>query len=246
MESTNIARQTHLTRNLSCQYPWAISSLLPGLEGLSGGEPVGLHSQTVSSCQVARERTSLCGRGSSADCPGLPRPTWKGAPAARGLGSAWLGTWWAADVAERAKDTGPRPRCAPQRIHPGDRQGEPGPHGQNRRPPKSDQTISNRPDKLLGTHPLSWFSSRLRYCRLARLPKSGGISPLNWFSPRDNRRRLASFPNSGGISPLNWLMSSSSSVTRPLSSVVTPYHSLIGTSLSQLLFPSQFGPPVAL
>ena len=83
-------------------------------------------------------------------------------------------------------------------------------------------------------------------CRLARLPNSGGISPLNSFPPRDSRRRLARLPNSGGISPLNWLMSSSSSVTRPLSSVVTPYHSLIGTSLSQLLFLSQFWPPVAL
>ena len=35
-------------------------------------------------------------------------------------------------------------------------------------------------------------------------------------------------------------------MTRPLSSVVTPYHSLIGTSLSQLLFLLQSGPPVAL
>ena len=29
--------------------------------------------------------------GGRADCPGLPRPTWKGAPAALGLGPAWLG-----------------------------------------------------------------------------------------------------------------------------------------------------------
>ena len=39
--------------------------------------------------------------GGSADCPGLPPPTWKGGPAALGLGPALLGTRWAADVAER-------------------------------------------------------------------------------------------------------------------------------------------------
>ena len=33
--------------------------------------------------------------------PGLPPPTWKGGPAALGLGPAWLGTRRAADVAER-------------------------------------------------------------------------------------------------------------------------------------------------
>ena len=55
----------------------------------------------------------------------------------------------------------------------------PGPHGQNSRPPKSESPISNRPNKLLGTHPLNWFSPRYRSVRLARLPNSGGISPLN-------------------------------------------------------------------
>ena len=39
--------------------------------------------------------------GGSADCPGLPPPTWKGGPAALGLGPALFGTRWAADVAER-------------------------------------------------------------------------------------------------------------------------------------------------
>ena len=38
----------------------------------------------------AYEPAILCG-GGRADCPGLPRPTWKGAPAALGLGPAWLG-----------------------------------------------------------------------------------------------------------------------------------------------------------
>ena len=66
-----------------------------------------------------------------------PRPTWKGAPAALGLGPALLGTGWAAeDVAARTEDTGPRLLCAPRRLHLGSRPGEPVPHGQNRRPPK--------------------------------------------------------------------------------------------------------------
>ena len=77
----------------------------------------------------------------------------------------------AADVAQR-------------RIYPGDRPSEPGPHGQNRRPPKSDLSISNRPNKLSGTHPLNWFPPSPSLDRLARLPNSGGISPLNWFSLR--------------------------------------------------------------
>ena len=42
-----------------------------------------------------------------------------------------------------------------------------GPHGQNWRPPSSEYSISNRPDKLLGTHPLNWFPLRYRYDRLA-------------------------------------------------------------------------------
>ena len=48
--------------------------------------------RTVSTCRVARERTSLCGRRSSAGCPGPPYPTWKGAPTASGLGPTWLVT----------------------------------------------------------------------------------------------------------------------------------------------------------
>ena len=94
---------------------------------------------------------------------------------------------------------------AQQRIYPGDRPGEPGHHGQNRRPPKSEVPISNRPDKLLGTHPLSSFPPRPRYSRLARLPNSGGISPINRLLMRSSAIRLARLPNSSGISPLNWL-----------------------------------------
>ena len=45
---------------------------------------------------------------------------------ALGLGPAWLGARWAADVAERSEDTVPRLLCAPQSIYLGDRPGEPG------------------------------------------------------------------------------------------------------------------------
>ena len=53
--------------------------------------------------------------GGSADCPGLPRPTWKGDPGA--IGPAWLGTRRAADVLERTEDMRTRLLCAPRRIH---------------------------------------------------------------------------------------------------------------------------------
>ena len=52
--------------------------------------------------------TTLPG-GGSADCPGLPPPPWKGAPADLGLGPAWLGTRRAAYVAERTEGHGTWP-----------------------------------------------------------------------------------------------------------------------------------------
>ena len=126
-------------------------------------------------------------------------------PAALGFGPAWFGTRWAADVAERTEDTEPRLLCAPRRIYLGDGPGDPEPHGQNRRSPRSERFLSNRPNKLLGTHPLNWFPLRCRFSNLERRPSSGGVSPLNWFSWRPSHVRLARLPNSGGIPPLNWL-----------------------------------------
>ena len=76
--------------------------------------------------------------GGSTDCPGLPPPPWKGAPADLGLGPAWLGTRRAAYVAERTEDTGPGLLCAPPRIYLGDRPGAPLPYRQNGRPPRAD------------------------------------------------------------------------------------------------------------
>ena len=48
-----------------------------------------------------------------------------------------------------------------------------------------------------------------------------------------------------GTDPTNWSWMRDNAVARPLSSEVTPPHSLIGTSLSQLLLRYQSGPPVA-
>ena len=119
-------------------------------------------------------------------CPPVTSGGQKTGFANRGLGPAWLGTRWAANVAERTEDTGPRLLCAPRRIYLGDRPGEPRPHGRNRRPPRSDSSISNRPNKLPRTHPLNWFPSICSVDKLARLPNSGGIFPLNWSSYQPN------------------------------------------------------------
>ena len=51
-------------------------------------------------------------------------------------------------------------------------------------------------------------------------------------------------PSSAGTGPLNRLSPRSSSITRPSSSVATPYHSPIGRSLSQSPLSIQFGPSV--
>ena len=53
-------------------------------------------------------------------------------------------------------------------------------------------------------------------------------------------------PSEDGIVPVNWLLSRLSSITRPLASVVTPYHSTIGALLSQFLLSVQLAPPVVL
>ena len=67
--------------------------------------------------------------------------------------------------------------------------------------PRSELSISNWPNKLLGTHPINALATAVR---LARSPNSGGISPV-LFSLRTIPSRLARLPNSGGISPINWL-----------------------------------------
>ena len=98
--------------------------------------------------------SSVPSRRWGADCP---------RPAAPNMGErssnprAWAGMarpLWAADVAERAEDTEPQ---------------------QNRSPHRSEESIFNRPNKLVGMYPLNRLSLRNRCARLARLPNSNGI-----------------------------------------------------------------------
>ena len=119
--------------------------------------------------------------GGSADCPGLPRPTWKSAPPALGLGASYgLGTRWAADVAERTEDTGPRLLYSPRRIYLSRyRPGEPGASlAELETTQVLNISISNRPDKPLGTHPVNWFLLEVQLCPdKTRLPNSRRYLP---------------------------------------------------------------------
>ena len=75
---------------------------------------------------------------------------------------------------------------------------------------------------------------------LDKLPNSGGISPLNLLpghSPRNVHERLSDFDKR---------LLRSSSMTRPSSSVVTPYQCPMCMLLSQFALLPQFGPSVAL
>ena len=57
--------------------------------------------------------------------------------------------------------TGTRLLCTPRRIYSGDRPCDPDPQGQYRRSSRSEFSMFNLPDKLLGTHPLNWLLERL-------------------------------------------------------------------------------------
>ena len=83
--------------------------------------------------------------------------------------------------------------------------------------------------------------------------QAGEIAQLWWYSPAQlvlvegQLCEVGEMPNSEGVSPLNSLFLRPSDVTRSVDkSVVTPYHSVVGTSLSQLSLYVQAGPPVAL
>ena len=78
-----------------------------------------------------------------------------------------------------------------------------------------------------------------------RLPKDDGIAPDNWLLPSSSRCKLVRLPKDDGSSPDSPFSSSSSVVTRPSLSVVTPNHSSSGLSLSQLVLSFQLSPSVA-
>ena len=83
------------------------------------------------------------------------------------------------------------------------------------------------PADRFGTHPVNLVSLMSMYSRFSSFANSGGISPVNPFSWRASCARLARLPSSGGMSPLIWFGPKDRVVTRPLSSVPTPFHSPI-------------------
>ena len=93
--------------------------------------------------------------------------------------------------------------------------------------------------------PDNWLKPSPSTCRLVRLPNSDGILPDNWLKPSHRYCRLVRSLNSDGSVPDNRFSPSSKWVTRPFSSVVTPYHSFSGLSLSQLVLSVQLSPSVA-
>ena len=81
---------------------------------------------------------------------------------------------------------------------------------------------------------------------VATLKRAPGIQPLRLFPLNCNVARLSRPANSLGIAPTNALPASDSAVTSPSELVVTPYHELRGSSLSQFVLSVQLVPPVAL
>ena len=78
----------------------------------------------------------------------------------------------------------------------------------------------------------------------SRLLSSAGIGPVKSFHGRFRFRRLANSPSLVGIGPLNALPGRDRSVTRPVESAVTPYHSPSGADVFQFVLSAQLGPPV--
>ena len=137
----------------------------------------------------------------------------------------------------------------------------------------SERNNLSRLGRLLssgGIVPVSWFLLKNNSFRLVRLPNSDGMEPVSSLSlsgstcklfnllnsggtvlvnrlPR-NERSVSStrLPISGGMWPERLFSSRSSLVARPSSSVVTPYHSFKGASVSQLVLFRQLSPPPAL
>ena len=112
-------------------------------------------------------------------------------------------------------------------------------------PPRLSPLRLARLPNAAGIGPLNAFPPRYSNSRLVRLPSAGGIGPLNAFPLSSSALRLARLPSAGGIGPLNAFSLSPSHRTRPAVLVATPYHSLSGASVFQLVLSVQLGPPVA-
>ena len=122
-------------------------------------------------------------------------------------------------------------------------------------PRYSDRRLVRRPNHD-GTGPVNALFWRDSHSRFARFPNSAGIGPVSVFStdccvakshrdPRFRFRRRASSPKAAGIGPANPLPGTSSLVTRPAVSIVTPNHSPSSAAVFQFVLSIQSGPPVA-
>ena len=96
-----------------------------------------------------------------------------------------------------------------------------------------------------GTGPLRSFQERLRKDRFSNRPSALGMGPVNSFDRRDSLRRRSRLPSPEGIVPVRPFSGSSSSVTRPDESVVTPYQPPSGADVFQFVSVVQLAPPVA-
>ena len=82
--------------------------------------------------------------------------------------------------------------------------------------------------------------------RSNRAKERNGRKPQQKDRPSLKRYLSGMSLNPAGIHPVNWLLSSSSELTLSRAMVLTPFHSLIGVSLSHLLLLAQLSPSVAL
>ena len=93
-----------------------------------------------------------------------------------------------------------------------------------------------------GTDPDISLAPRSRILSSSNWERLTGMAPDTWLSARSSslsRARLTRFP---GNLPDRLFDRSSSRITLPLASVVTPCHSVRGSSLSQFSLSFQFGP----
>ena len=143
-----------------------------------------------------------------------------------------------ANVAGEPRADSGRPRtAAPGSAMPGVSRQE------SRAGPAPGSTPASKPwsPALLAT---ARFPSRFSTSRLFRRPSSGGMAPVRALWWRSSTRRAVRCPSSVGMVPVSSLWPRSSLVTRPRSSVVTPYHSPTGASVPQWSDLTQLDPRV--
>ena len=111
--------------------------------------------------------------------------------------------------------------------------------------PHSDRLV--RPERLAsqaGKPPVRSLPPRSRRSRSERSLSSGGTGPVNWLPQRLRLVKLAKPPNSAGRLPVNPFWPKTIPETRLSPSVVTPCHSPMGASVSQLVLLVQLAPSV--